>query len=720
MELKDYIGIVKRRILWILGTVALIMLVYSFMVITEREEFRSTAKILLKLRMVASEYAIIREVVIKPLLLTIETREAIIQSKPVYDRAAIILAAYRAGAASSTGNSSRLLTYEDALRFFQTHPMPDERSLSAMSAELQASVEFSRPGERIFIIDVTAISSSATDAIHKANAVAHAADSFTMESAREDFVKILREKEAEISENIKRQEVVKGMLQDIQKIPLDARGYEHVVEGIIERLDKLDIEEAEVRAREDEIDEEMRRILSSREYHRSVHLGLISDTETFVSADVHSLEDAILQQKHRIEVLERHCGEEHPDLIDARAQLKSLEVRLQAAIQRSYLSRRNELLSQKRAVRQKLLNIDESRKELYESLEKYRKFGEKYVPVREEYERLRKEHNDLLEAARNIRNLMAMETGYASVFEPSTTAVPIPKRAGRSLPLVIIVALILGVGLAYMVEYVDPTIRTEHDVRRCANIPVLAIVPQVREEFLLMRQSMTSPLAEIFSTASTLIHNMAAEAGVRSILIASSIPQEGKTSIAVNLGIAAARKGHKIALVDADMRKPQLHRLFGLDNSRGLSSLLQEESAERGSDQAGEVSRIAWMELRPTDIPDLMVLPSGPIPQNPMRTLSGKSVRNVVSMLSAKADLVLFDSPPICVVGDALAMSAVVDAVLIVIASGLVDRRQLTWAKHLLGKVPSCKLMGAILNRSRLRTSTEYYYYYSYKYKYRE
>jgi capsular exopolysaccharide synthesis family protein len=186
------------------------------------------------------------------------------------------------------------------------------------------------------------------------------------------------------------------------------------------------------------------------------------------------------------------------------------------------------------------------------------------------------------------------------------------------------------------------------------------------------------------------------------LTVCSAIAREGKTTIVSNLAVAMARKGLKVALIDADMRISQVHDVFRLSNATGLSNVLQGESPMI-EEPAGY--------MQPTQVENLFVLPAGPTPEMPGQLLESKAMGELLQAMRENYDIVLIDTPPITNVGDTLCLGRLVDSNLMVIGSGLSNRRTATWAKQLLTNVRA-DICGSILNFTRARQGSAYYYYY--------
>jgi len=181
-------------------------------------------------------------------------------------------------------------------------------------------------------------------------------------------------------------------------------------------------------------------------------------------------------------------------------------------------------------------------------------------------------------------------------------------------------------------------------------------------------------------------------------MITSSGPREGKSSTVANLAVSIAQTGKSVLVIDADLRNPTQHKLFGLDNKQGLSVALVQDKDYRDY-------------VRETAVPGVKVLAGGPIPPNPAELVGSKRMKRLIDDASEQFDIVLIDTPPIIAVTDASIIAQEVDGVILVLASGEVNKEYAQRAKEQLDKV-GAKILGAVLNKVDLKTSEYYYYYY--------
>lgn len=214
---------------------------------------------------------------------------------------------------------------------------------------------------------------------------------------------------------------------------------------------------------------------------------------------------------------------------------------------------------------------------------------------------------------------------------------------------------------------------------------------------LITMLSPKSPVSEQYRTVRTNIQFSAVDKELRSILVTSSGPGEGKSTTVSNLAVVFASQGKKVLLVDADLRKPTVHYTFDVSNMNGLTNVLTKSSSIENA-------------VSHTNEPNLYVLASGPIPPNPAELLGSKAMEEFIHDAYKLYDVILFDTPPILAVADAQILSNHVDGTILVVYSGETEMEAAAKAKELL-QAAKAKLLGAVLNHKKLQDSQYYYYY---------
>jgi succinoglycan biosynthesis transport protein ExoP len=299
------------------------------------------------------------------------------------------------------------------------------------------------------------------------------------------------------------------------------------------------------------------------------------------------------------------------------------------------------------------------------------------------------------------------------VLAPATLPMePASPDHAQNVVLALAAGLVAGVGVAFARERLDDRVRGRSDLESHLRTPVLAVVPHVkswRRRKRALTVSLTKPnsvAAESYRTLRTGIMFAAAAREARSVLITSPHPGDGKTATAANLAVALAHAGKRVVVVSADLRKPRLHRFFGVRNEAGLSDVLT------GTTALKEV-------LLPTEVETLQVLPSAPAPKHPGELLSSEAMRAALDELTRDFDMVLVDAPPLLAVADAMTLAPLVDAVLFVAEAENTTRAAVDLAISQLDQVRA-HVIGAVLNNldpSKAGAyASGYEGYYSYRY----
>ena len=292
----------------------------------------------------------------------------------------------------------------------------------------------------------------------------------------------------------------------------------------------------------------------------------------------------------------------------------------------------------------------------------------------------------------------------------------------RNLAFALALGLTTGIGLAFLLEGIDNTVRTPEQAQAISALPSLGMIPlgskngtestrkklsvtSSKEAVELVTQSRPqSQMAESYRALRTSLLLTSLGAPPKVILVTSALPQEGKTTTSINCAIVLAQKGTRVLLIDADLRRPVIHKTLGIGPRIGLSNVLT------GS------TTLSQAVVRSGVLPTLFVLPAGTPPPNPAELLASSNMKDVLDELSEQYDHIVVDTPPTLSVTDAVVMSTRADAVVLVIRSGQTTKQALRRARDILIQV-NARVCGVLLNAVDL-TSPDYYYYYEYQGKY--
>lgn len=300
----------------------------------------------------------------------------------------------------------------------------------------------------------------------------------------------------------------------------------------------------------------------------------------------------------------------------------------------------------------------------------------------------------------------SVATSGGQVVTPAITpTVPTSPRPKRIAFLSLVVGLFFGVGVCFVLDYLDDSVRSREDADRAAHgLPDLGLIPRIGGWKITDRPQVISivepksPAAEAYRTLRTSIQFVALDHPLRIVQVTSPNAGEGKTTTTTNLAVALASAGERVCICCCDLRRPRSHEFFGLDNAVGFTSVI-----------LGQESTSAAIQPVP-GIERLSLLASGPLPPNPSELLASERAREVIRSLAATYDIVLLDSPPVLPVTDAAIISASADATILVINMGDSTRREIGRAVEVLGRVHAT-LVGTVLNGVSGETSDGYYSY---------
>jgi polysaccharide biosynthesis transport protein len=307
----------------------------------------------------------------------------------------------------------------------------------------------------------------------------------------------------------------------------------------------------------------------------------------------------------------------------------------------------------------------------------------------------------------------AIRTGGAQLV----SSAPVPTSPVRPTPqrnaiVAAIGGLLLGVGIAFLIDYLDDSVKTKEDLTSATSgLPVVGLIPVVAdwrtqdEPQVVSLSAPKSPAAEAYRTLRTAIQFIGLEHPTKTLQITSAGAQEGKSTTLANLAVALARADQKVVVVCCDLRRPRIHEFFGLSNSAGFTSVL-----------LGKASLSAAIQKVP-DQARVSLLASGPLPPNPSELLASRRTVELLALLQADFDMVLIDSPPVLPVTDALVISGLVDATLVVSVAGGTTRKEVARTVELLRQVDA-PLIGSVLNGVRSDSGYGYgYTYQTYRYE---
>ncbi len=442
-----------------------------------------------------------------------------------------------------------------------------------------------------------------------------------------------------------------------------------------------------------------------------------------------SLQKDLGAEKKQLEALNVKYGDDHPSVREVKSKIaeierqiksgtKSLEDKLRVDFERA---KRERNITEREYFQAKNEAVNENQADI------------KLQNLKLEVDRKLKLYTDLQDKSQQAELKQKEQYNNIRIIDPAQ----IPNApAGPRRTLTILLAFLLStaaaIGLAFFLEYLDNTIKTVEDVERYAKLPALGVIPAIAgstslkklpgksEELLdgngtalalsgasiatqLMTLDNQSTVAEAYRALRTSILLSSAGHPPKSILVTSGRPGEGKTTTAVNTAISLAQLGATVLIIDCDLRRPKVHKVFGITHTHGLSTYLSRET---------DIDTL----IHPLPIPNLSLLPCGPTPPNPAELISSEKMREMMTLLGTKFDHIIIDSPPLINVTDPVILSTLVDGVIMVVHAGKSTRDVIRRASQELTSV-GAKVFGVVLNNVNLQREgyDEYYYqrYYS-------
>ena len=422
--------------------------------------------------------------------------------------------------------------------------------------------------------------------------------------------------------------------------------------------------------------------------------------------------------KIQIAELSTQFGPSYPKVLQLNNQLKETDLQIQAEIRKIAVKLRSDYM----AAQEHESMLREAMDKQKQEANKLNESAIEYSLLKRDYETNRQLYEGLLEKLKEAGVTAGLRSNNIKVVDAARVPTyPSEPNIPRNLAFALLLGLTSGVGLAFLLENLDNTVRTPEQAQLIASLPALGMIPlgskkteeatrrlsvaASKEAVELVTQSRPqSQMAESYRALRTSLLLSSLGAPPRVVLVTSAMPQEGKTTTSINTAIVLAQKGVRVLLIDADLRRPGIHKALGMGPRSGLSNVL-----------TGSADLQTCITRSPL-IPSLYVLPAGTPPPNPAELLASANMRELIERLRGEYDHVVIDTPPTLSVTDAVVLSISADAVVLVIRSAKTTKQALRRSRELLTRV-NAKVTGVLLNAVDLN-SPDYYYYYEYQGKY--
>lgn len=455
-----------------------------------------------------------------------------------------------------------------------------------------------------------------------------------------------------------------------------------------------------------------------------VAAAIIADTTGGGTGAGSRLLDTLREQQASLKIqiaeLNTQFGPSYPKVAQLNNQLKEIDRQLQSETNKAVDHLRGQYLA---ALQRESLLRDSFEKQKQEA-NKLNESAIEYSLLKREVDSNRTLYEGLLEKLKEAGVTAGLRSNNFRILSAARVPTsPVEPNIPRNLGFALVLGVISGVGLAFLLENMDNTVRTPEQAQALSALPSLGMIPlgskSSSRSSAAGRLALTSSkeavetvtqvrpqsqMAESYRALRTslLLSNLGSPPKV--IMVTSARPQEGKTTTSINTAIVLAQKGVRVLLVDADLRRPSVHKTLGMGPRSGLSNVLTGSATVQ---QAVTISAV---------LPSLFILPAGTPPPNPAELLASSNMRDLIAELRDQYDHIVIDTPPTLSVTDAVVLSPRADATVLVIRSGHTTKQALRRARDILMQV-NAHVAGVLLNAVDL-TSPDYYYYYEYQGKY--
>jgi succinoglycan biosynthesis transport protein ExoP len=424
-------------------------------------------------------------------------------------------------------------------------------------------------------------------------------------------------------------------------------------------------------------------------------------------------------------LLSTEFGPGYPKVLEIKNQLDQIDRSYREQVQNSISRIQNDYqtaMNRERMLQAALTEQTGVANQLNENAIEYKVFKQEADSNRQLYDGLLQQLKEAsLAAGLDSSNIRVVDRARVPIH-PARPNIPM------NMEFALLIGLVGGVAIAFGLEGLDTTVRTPDQAESISGLPILGVIPLqslfggaaagIAKAHLLKRvpRNHASPrplisylepqseIAEAYRALRTSILLSSVSHPPRSILVTSSVPQDGKTMTCLNLGIVLAQQGKRILLVDADLRRPGIHKSFDLKGKIGLSNILT--GGARISDA-----------IQATVQPNLYVMPAGLVPPHPSELLSSSLMQDLLKKWREEYDHIIIDSPPVISVTDAVLLSVQADAVVLIIRSGETSAAHVRRTRNLLQSV-NARMLGIVVNAADLTSPDYYYYYYGSKYNY--
>ena len=521
-------------------------------------------------------------------------------------------------------------------------------------------------------------------------------------------------------------------------------------------LDGVAIEiTSQIAAIESDIFSSNSEIAISKEKYNILKSKLSDDEKDFAQKIVNTINAQVVSLRNEIGQLEGQLiqnialyGPEHSAIISITKKIDALKAQLnkkvneltnQGIVVQDPLESRQQIISELISLDSEITILQLKLKQSDELLTIFNDKLNVLPPKQLEFSRLQRNnivlnlnYNLLRQKLEEAKINVASQVGKVQIVDYARTPGQSGVNQNRTLLTGLIFGMFFGLALVIIIEILDNTIKTNHDIER-NNLTVLGVIPSIGEDVtsktnnyfgiknlftkgqsskgavkrrLITKEDPRSPVSEAYRSLRTSMLYTGIDKNTRSILVSSAGPGEGKTTTVANMAITYANLGKKTLLIDTDLRRPVVHKIMDLEKEPGITNYL-----------AGNIKEFSKL-VKPTDIENLYAVTSGIIPPNPSELLGSRKMGDLIKILEQDWDMILFDSPPLVAVTDATMVSKEIDSIVIVVKVGQTDKKAFEHTIQSLRNV-GAPIGGVVLNAVTHKNSYgSYYYYYQYYHYY--
>jgi capsular exopolysaccharide synthesis family protein len=443
-------------------------------------------------------------------------------------------------------------------------------------------------------------------------------------------------------------------------------------------------------------------------FHQASKNGHANLPQVLESKLIANLKENYARLRSEYEDLKTTFHDDYPEVRNLKARMISIAGRIKQEEERIFLSIKNEYLAAQKKAAAMRERIEQQKGFVLDLNER----ATQYSIMAREVETNKAIYQSLLERAKEIESMAGVSASNIQIVDRASQPIyPIKPNVKLNLLLAIVVGVLGGIGCAFLSEYFADTITNPEEISERFKIPILGIIPHVKADDAGVENTFLrhprSPFAEAIRSSRVSIQLSGADTRSKSFLVTSGLPNEGKTTIAVNLALSFAAAGEKVMLIDVDFRKPSLQEVFTLSgsvNGHGLSGFLAALT-----DKVCAFNRYHQ---------NLNIIPCGPVPPNPVELLASKRFQRLLKNLTARYDRVILDAPPYIGFADILVLSKRVGGIVLVSSIGEASRETIGQLKKTIFNIRGT-ILGCIVNKVDMDKKYGYGAYHKYYQAYR-